>query len=268
MFELFGSDIRLLAYLMRYSAMAIRDAVTLKRSCLVGNLITSTRTKTDEPFRVRIPMWLADELRALRSHDEHFFWNGVTLPTIIADRHRHPLNQAFKKAKVEMTSHRFRHYFISTTLAAGVSVEDVSAMGGTSPNEIRKTYRHRIKEATDRLDRVQEQVWITQGLDRHGNPRSSPLDLGLTAWHCCDAFGYPAEWPDRIFSSPMISCSRLCRASCSAFSITVWVTCVLSIRSAACISAISRRISSTRDVVCHLSIFHFLKYSPTFRRYT
>jgi len=114
-------------------------------------------------------MWLADELRALRSHDEHFFWNGVTLPSIIAGRHRHFLNQAFKKAKVEMTSHRFRHYFISTTLAAGVSVEDASAMVGTSPNEIRKTYRHWIKEATDRLDRVQEQVWIAQGLDKHGN---------------------------------------------------------------------------------------------------
>ena len=69
-----------------------------------------------------------------------------------------------------MTPHGFRHYFISTTLAAGVSVEDVSAMVGTSPDEIRKTYRHWIKEATDRLDRVQEQVWIAQGLDRDGNP--------------------------------------------------------------------------------------------------
>jgi len=44
-------------------------------------------------------------------------------------------------------------------------------MVGTSPNEIRKTYRHWIKEATDRLDRIQEQVWIAQGLDKDGNQK-------------------------------------------------------------------------------------------------
>ena len=33
-------------------------------------------------------------------------------------------------------------------------------MVGSSPNEIRKAYRHFIKEAIDRLDRVQEQTWL------------------------------------------------------------------------------------------------------------
>jgi hypothetical protein len=47
---------------------------------------------------------------------------------------------------------------------------DVSAMVGTSPTEIRKTYRHYIKEATDRLDSVQEQAWLAMGLDKDGNP--------------------------------------------------------------------------------------------------
>jgi integrase len=165
-----AKDVRILASLMRYSGMAIRDASTLKRSALVGNLITSKRTKTDNPFRVRIPVWLANELRALPPvNAEYFFWDGTNLK--IVDRHHRALQHAFKAAGVGMTSHGFRHFFISTTLATGVSVEDVSAMVGTSPNEIRKTYRHWIKEAVDRLDRVQEQAWMAQGLDRDGNPK-------------------------------------------------------------------------------------------------
>ena len=94
----------------------------------------------------------------------------MTSAEVVANRYRRSAEVAFKKASVKMTSHRFRHYFISTTLATGVSVEDVSALVGTSPNEIRKTYRHYIKEAVDRLDRVQEQAWIAQGLDKDGNP--------------------------------------------------------------------------------------------------
>ena len=85
------------------------------------------------------------------------------------------LTEVFERAGVKMTSLRFRHFFISTTLATGVSVEDVSAMVGTSPNEIRKTYRHFIKEAVDRLDRVQEAAWIAQGMDKDGNPRTATI---------------------------------------------------------------------------------------------
>jgi integrase len=163
-------SVRVFASLMRFSGMAIRDAATLKRGCLVGNLITSRRTKTDIPFRVRIPVRLADELRALPPvNARYFFWDGNSHTQVI-QKYRILLTAAFEKAGVKMTTHGFRHYFISTTLATGVSVEDVSAMVGTSPNEIRKTYRHFIKEAVERLDRVQEQAWIAQGLDKDGNP--------------------------------------------------------------------------------------------------
>jgi integrase/recombinase XerD len=166
-------SVRVFASLMRFSGMAISDASTLKRSALTaGNLITGKRQKTNAAYRVRIPMWLADELRALPPRDaEYFFWDGTMTLESLAGQHRRQLDRAFKEAKVKMTSHRFRHFFVSTTLAAGVSVEDVSAMTGTSPNELRKTYRHYIKEAVDRLDVVQRQVWIKQGLDRNGNPQ-------------------------------------------------------------------------------------------------
>jgi hypothetical protein len=44
-------------------------------------------------------------------------------------------------------------------------------MVGTSPDEIRQTYK--LKAQTDRLDKVQEQMWLARGLDSHGNPQVS-----------------------------------------------------------------------------------------------
>ena len=52
-------------------------------------------------------------------------------------------------------------------------------MVGTSPNEIRKTYRHFIKEAVDRLDAVQQQAWLKQGLDADGNPQSNQKQVAV-----------------------------------------------------------------------------------------
>ena len=74
-----------------------------------------------------------------------------------------------------MTPHGFRHYRITEWLAAGVRVEDVADMVGTSPKEIRETYRHWIKEAEDRLDEVQRQAWLAQGFDKNGNPKADQV---------------------------------------------------------------------------------------------
>jgi hypothetical protein len=101
---------------------------------------------------------------------EYFFWDGRIASESIAENFRLKLRAAFKEAKVKMTAHGFRHFFITQTLATGVSVEDVSHMVGTSPNEIRKTYRHFVKEATDRLDDVQVQSWIQTGSGRRWEP--------------------------------------------------------------------------------------------------
>jgi hypothetical protein len=50
-------------------------------------------------------------------------------------------------------------------------------MVGTSPKEVRETYRHWIKEAEDRLDEVQRQAWLAQGLDKNGNPKADQVHL-------------------------------------------------------------------------------------------
>ena len=155
--------------MMRHTGMAIRDTVILSRTKLTdNNLIRGNRSKTGERYRVRIPMWLSDALRALTPH-EYFFWDGKADPQRVVLRYEKELRPVFKVAGVKITPHKFRHFYISEQLAAGVNVEDVSKMVGTSPQEIRRTYEHWIREAEDRLDALQSEVWLKQGLDENGN---------------------------------------------------------------------------------------------------
>jgi len=167
--------VRLLCQLMRETAMALVDAMKYAMSqehaekyrlskperfpVIQGNLIRGNRTKTNERYRVRISDSLAKQLEAL---GEPAFPGTYT-------EWRERVNKAIKVAGVKTTPHGFRHYRITEWLAAGMRVDDVADMVGTSSNEIRKTYRHWIKEAEDRLDEVQREAWLNMGLDENGN---------------------------------------------------------------------------------------------------
>jgi len=149
---------RLLAQLMRWSGMAIGDAIYNKPE---GNLYRGNRRKTGERFRVRVPLWLANNLRdvdftAVEWKSPVHYWE-------------HELRAVFESAKVDMTPHHFRHFRITELLSSGVRVDDVALMVGTSPKEIRKTYQHWIRETEDRLDEQQKQEFLLQGLDENGN---------------------------------------------------------------------------------------------------
>jgi len=154
--------VKLLAQLMRETAMALVDAQKFDPATLEdGTLIRSNRRKTHERFRVRISSSLAKQLEALGS---------PAFPGTYREW-RERLYKVFREAGVKMTPHGFRHFRISEWLAQGVSVADVSKWVGTSEKEIRKTYEHWIKEVEDRLDEVQRQAWLAQGLDENGNQR-------------------------------------------------------------------------------------------------
>ena len=166
---------RFLCQLMRETAMALVDAMKYamaqedaekyglskpeRRPVVQGNVIRGNRTKTNERYRVRISDSLSKQLEAL---GEPAFPGTYT-------QWRERINKAIKDARVKTTPHGFRHFRITEWLSAGVHVDDVADMVGSSPNEIRKTYRHWIKEAEDRLDEVQREAWLKMGLDENGN---------------------------------------------------------------------------------------------------
>ena len=122
-------------------------------------LIRGNRTKTGERYRVRISQSLANQLKTLGS---------PAFPGTYV-KWREELNALLRKAGVKMTPHGFRHFRISEWLAQGITPNDVSKMVGTSEKEIRKTYEHWIKEAEDRLDEIQRQSWLKQGLNENGD---------------------------------------------------------------------------------------------------
>jgi integrase len=158
---------------MRWSAMAIRDTATLRRDAIEDtNLIKGRRSKTNERFRVRLPLNIVQRLNSLSNdRPEYFFWSkaNASASTCVGSW-EHILTQVFDAAKITGgKSHRFRHTFITDELAHGTPVDAVSLMVGTSPQIIRKTYQHWIKEAEDRLDQLQAASWQQRGMDANGN---------------------------------------------------------------------------------------------------
>jgi integrase len=173
-------QVRLLCQLMRETAMALVDAIKFAMSqqdaekyrmskpercpAIEERVIRGNRTKTNERYRVRISESLAKQLEAL----------GKPAFPGTYSQWRERVNKAIRDAGVETTPHGFRHYRITEWLSAGwlsagVRVDDVADMVGSSPNEIRKTYRHWIKEAEDRLDEVQREAWLKMGPDENGD---------------------------------------------------------------------------------------------------
>jgi integrase len=158
---------KLFVLTQRYTGMAIHDTSILSKIKLTGCVIQGNRQKTNERYRVRIPQWLANALAALPG--EYMFWNGITDPESLVQNWQKRLRQLFEAGGVRMTSHKFRHFFISEQLSMGIAPADVSDMVGTSEAVIRKTYKHDVKDGMDRLDALQSQVWMQQGLDASGN---------------------------------------------------------------------------------------------------
>lgn len=90
------------------------------------------RTKSNESYRVRISQSLAKQLEAL----------GTPAFPGTYVKWREEVNKVIQQAGVKMTPHGFRHFRISEWCAQGIHPDDVAQMVGTSPKEIRKTYRH------------------------------------------------------------------------------------------------------------------------------
>lgn len=145
--------IRAFVLLMRWSGLAIRDAVTLERSSLDSqNRLKLQRAKTDEPVFLELPAKAANELRnvpnGLKPNPRYFFWSGNGLPkTAVADWQR-SLRRLFKLANLQHADgkpkrchpHMLRHTYSIHLLDAGVPVESVATLLGHSSTKTTERY--------------------------------------------------------------------------------------------------------------------------------
>ena len=182
-----ATRLRTLTWLMRYSGLAIRDAITLERSRLDDHgRIFLYRAKTDTPVYLQLPTFVAKALREIppgpKPNPRYFFWSGNGNPkSAVADWQR-AFRKLFKLADIRHADctpkrcfpHMFRDTFAVELLLAGVRMEDVSLyLGHKSIRTTEKHYAPFVKARQEKMVDELRGVWIRTGVERR-RPAISP----------------------------------------------------------------------------------------------
>lgn len=161
-----------LIQLMRWSGLAIQDAVTLQRHEVKQDVakglyrIVTSRQKTGTDVSVPVPPEVAQELLTIANGNPGYvFWTGnglgASLSRTVTTRYLRPL---FEAANItcdgHMVAHRLRDTFAVDLLEKGVPLEEVSKLlGHTSIKTTEKSYSAWIKGRQDRLDSLVVGTW-------------------------------------------------------------------------------------------------------------
>jgi integrase/recombinase XerD len=150
--------------LMRYSGLAIQDAVTLEphemRHDLKKNIyrVVTSRQKTGTHVSVPLPPDVAEEIiavKGLNGNPQYIFWNrGEGKPKAAVDVWERAFKRVFKRAGISKGhSHQLRDTFAVGLLQEGVPMEEVSKLlGHTSIKTTEKSYSPWVTARQDRLD--------------------------------------------------------------------------------------------------------------------
>jgi integrase len=159
---------------MRYSGLAIRDAVTLGRDELKRDSrkglykVVTSRQKTGTHVSVAIPEDVAAEVKAameLNEHPQYAFWNtGTGKPQTAVTNWQHDLRHVFRAAGMpEGHPDQLRDTFAVALLEKGVPLGDVSrALGHESIKTTEKYYAKWVKARQDRLDALVSATWASE----------------------------------------------------------------------------------------------------------
>jgi site-specific recombinase XerD len=161
---------RALIQLMRWSGLAIRDAVTLERAEILQanglHRVVTARQKTGTHVSVPLPPAVALELLAVPNDNARYiFWSGAGSEESFAGtwgtRLVAPVFEAAAIPDVcHMKSHRLRDTFAVDLLQKGIPMEEVSKLlGHESIRTTEKHYAKWVKGRQDRLDALVTGAW-------------------------------------------------------------------------------------------------------------
>jgi integrase/recombinase XerD len=166
-----AAKVRALIQLMRWTGLAIRDAVTLEReeihfdkAAKLHSIVTS-RQKTGTHVSVPLKPDVAEELLAvLNGNPKYVFWTGNGLESSTVTHWQDDMRTLSKAAKIEsnghMRSHRLRDTFAVDLLSKGVPMEEVSKLlGHDSIKTTEKSYARWAKTRQDRLNSLVTATW-------------------------------------------------------------------------------------------------------------
>ncbi len=172
--EIFAAEkaqrVHALIQLMRHSALAIRDAVTLERGELVHDAkkkiyrVATSRQKTGTPVSVPLASDIAKEiLTVLNGNPRYVFWNGNGLEQSAVTNWQHDLRALFRATfgkDTHFTPHCLRDTAAVEWLSAGIPLEEVSKLlGHTSVKTTEKSYAPWVTARQDRLDALVVATW-------------------------------------------------------------------------------------------------------------
>jgi len=165
-----ATRLRFLTLLMRWSGLAIRDAVTLERRRLNenGELFLHRRN----PVYVALPPDVADALRNIppgpSSNPRYFFWSGNGSPKSVVGNWQRSFRRLFKIADLRRDDgslkcchpHMLRDTFAVEMLLAGVPLEQVSILLGHKSVKItEKQYAPWVKARQEQLATNVRKAW-------------------------------------------------------------------------------------------------------------
>ena len=163
---------RSLFLLMRWTGLAIRDALTLERSEFQHDpakgiyRVVTERQKTGTHVSVPVHPKIAEEiLKTPNASEKYIFWDGSKDGAAFsAGFGTKFVSKAFDAAKItcegNMKSHRLRDTFAVELLQAGVPMEEVSKLlGHESIRTTEKHYAKWVKGRQDRLDNLVTATW-------------------------------------------------------------------------------------------------------------
>jgi len=164
-----------LVQLMRWSGLAVRDALTLAKEAIQHDAaqgiyrVRMNRQKTGTHVSVPIPPDVAEDLLAVVNDGPYVFWDGES--DIVKTWTKYYIAPAFKAAKITsdgyMVSHRLRDTFAVDLLSKGVPMEEVSRLlGHTSIRTTEKSYAKWSKSRQDRVDSLVSASWPTPKMRR------------------------------------------------------------------------------------------------------
>jgi len=169
-----ATRLRILTLLMRWSGLAIRDAVTLERRRLNDkDELFLYRAKTGNPVYVPLPPNVAEALRTIppgpTPNPRYFFWSGNGSPKSVVGNWQRSFRRLFKISDLRREDgtpkrchpHMFRDTFAVEMLLAGVPLEQVSILLGHKSVKItEKHYAPWVKARQELLAANVRKAWI------------------------------------------------------------------------------------------------------------
>ena len=175
-----------LLLLLRYSGLAIRDAITLRRDAVGpdGELVLR-RAKSGELVTVVLPGPVSAALDAVTEQGRaHYFWTGRSAARTATNYWRERLKRVASEAGVEgFHPHRLRDTFAVELLLAGVLIQDVSTLLGHGSVATTERYYApwnlaRRKRLGLIVREVHQQDPILLGFESKKPPRTAGTALG------------------------------------------------------------------------------------------